>query len=719
MRATPSFEGLGGYIGRNLTLSHDGAAERVRGGSVTPDLFPLLGVSPVLGRHFRDDEAAPPGLERVVLLTHGLWQRRYGGDAGIVGRDVHVNGLPRTVVGVLPPGFRFPERDDLYLPLAWDESPRDARGVNGIGALREGASLTEARDQASAIAARLARDHVATNDGYGVHVQPYRETQIDRTARGLSLTLLAAVALVLLVACANLANLMLVRASGRQREMAVRSALGAGRGRLVRLLLVETGLVSVAGAVVGLLGAAWTLDLLLASFPEELPYWIVFDVDRRIAAFTVLLTALTTVGVGLMPAVRASRPHLVDDLKDGARGTPAGEQRLHAALVVAQVAVSLALLVGASMMIRGFLAMQTTDLGFDHRALVSLRVYLAGDALDALDARARAVEELAAAVAAMPGVTAAAATTAIPGDDGGGLARVVVDGRTTEAEAIGAQVVGATDGLFTVLGRELVGGRGLTAAEARDPAARVAVINAALAERLWPDGSALDRRIGVRSRGAIDWYRVVGVAPDVHYEEIGEDTPQSRLTLYVPHAVTGYRTMAVLARAAGDPDTLVVPLQDHLSARFPEQPIYELMTMNQRRRFVTWEDRFMGQMMGTFAALAVGLAGLGVYALLAYAVRRRLPEIGVRLALGAAPGDIVRLVVGQGVAVAAVGLGLGLVLAAALAAVIQGFVFGGDAWDPRHLATAAAVLAAAVLTASYLPARRAARTDPTVALRSE
>ncbi|MGE0464161.1 MAG: ABC transporter permease [Vicinamibacterales bacterium] len=715
-----SLEGLGGYVGRNVTLSRDGVAERVRAGSVTPDLFPLLGITPVLGRHFMAEEAAAPGLESVVLLTHGLWQRRYGGVADIVGREVHVNGLPRTVVGVLPPGFRFPERDDMYMPLRWDESPRDARNVNAVGLLRPGVSVDQAQQELSAIAGRLEQEYADTNRGFGVRVMRFRDSQVKPDTRGLFGTLMTAVGLVLLIACANLANLMLVRAAGRQREMAVRAALGAGGWRLARQMLVETGVVSAAGAALGLIGSAWALDYLRGSFPEELPYWLAFDVDVRVAAFTVAVTALTTVAIGLVPALRAASPNLLSDLKDATRATPSRrQQRLQASLVGAQIALSLALLAGASMTIRGFLAQQTTDLGFDHRPLVSLRTYLAGDEFDDPAARARVVDEMSAALASLPGVASAAATTSIPGDDGGGLVRVVVDGRTDPDAALGAQVVGVTAGFLDTLGLSLLDGRGLTKAEADDPDARVTVINASLAQRLWPAGGAVGSRIGVRSRTSVDWYRIVGVAPDVHFEEVGEATEQSRLNLYVPQAVTGYRTMAFLARAVGAPDPLVDAVRTLMRQRYPGQAVFELMTLNERRRFVTWEQRFLGEMMGTFAMMALGLAGLGVYALLSYAARRRLSEIGVRLALGAAPGDVVRLFLRQGLAIAVIGLGIGLALAAGVAAVLEGLVFGADAWDPLHVMRAAGVLAVTVLLASYLPARRASRTDPTSALRAE
>ncbi len=707
-----SLEGLGGYVGRNVTLSRDGVAERVRAGSVTPDLFPLLGIAPILGRHFSAEEAAAPGLESVVLLTHGLWQRRYGGVADIVGREVHVNGLPRTVVGVLPPGFRFPERDDMYMPLRWDEAPRDARNVNAVGLLWPGVTLAQAQQELSAIAGRLEQEHADTNRGFGVRVMRFRDSQVKPDTRGLFGTLMTAVGLVLLIACANLTNLMLVRAASRQREMAVRSALGAGRWRLGRQMLVETALVSSAGAALGLIGSAWALDYLRGSFPEELPYWLAFDVDVRVAAFTVAVTVFTAVAIGLVPALRASRPNLVSDLKDAARATPSrGQQRFQASLVGAQIALSLALLAGASMVIRGFLAQQTTDLGFDHRPLVSLRTYLAGDEFDDPAARARVVDEVSAALASLPGVVSAAATTSIPGDDGGGLVRVVVDGRTDPDDALGAQVVGVTAGFFDTLGLSLLDGRGLTKAETDDPDARVTVINASLAQRFWPAGGAVGSRIGVRSRTSVDWYRIV--------EEVGEATEQSRLNFYVPQAVTGYRTMAFLARAGAAPDPIVDAVRTLMRQRYPGQAVFELMTLNERRRFVTWEQRFLGEMMGTFAAIALGLAGLGVYALLAYSARRRLAEIGVRLALGAAPGDVVRLFVRQGMVIAGIGVAIGLALAAGVAVVLEGLVFGADAWDPRHVGAAAAALAFTVLLATWLPARRASRIDPTSALRAE
>lgn len=712
-------EALGGYMGRSFTLSGDEAAERVRGGSVTPDLFPLLGISPVLGRHFRADEGAAPGLESVVMLTHGLWQRRYGANPDVVGKAIMVNGLPRTVVGVLPPGFRFPERDDLYMPLGWDEAPRSARNVNAIALLGPGVTLAQARDRLSATAARLALEYADTNRGFGVHVLPFRDSQVDRSERRISAVLMAAVGFVLLIACANLANLFLVRGVARQRETAIRAAMGASRGRLARQLFLDAAVLAVPGTLLGLLGAVWALDAIRASFPEELPYWISFDLDGRVALFTAGAAVFTAVAVGVLPSIRASRPHLVDDLKDGVRATPGrSQQRVQSGLVAAQVALCLALLIGARLMIASFMAMQTADLGIDHRSLVTVRAYLAGDEYDEVAARSRFFDEAAATLQQLPGVTAAAATTSIPGDDGGAGGRVVIDGRTGADDAVGASTIGVTAGIFDVFGVRPLDGRTFTPAETLDAESQVTVVSETLARYLWPAGTAVGARIGIQTATAVRWYRVIGVVPDVHYEEIGESTPQSQRTLYLPYAAQPSRTMAFIARTSTQPDRALLAARSALQQRHPGLPLFEAMTMAERRRFVTWEDEFFGKLMGTFALMALALACVGIYALIAFAVRQREGEIGIRLALGAEPAQVARLFVRQGFVVAVIGIAAGGGLAAALVAGLSGVVYGVDPWSGWHFAGAAVVLVLVVLLASYLPARRASRASPTAVLRA-
>jgi len=720
-RTASTVEGMAGYVFRNFVLSADVAsAERVQGGSVTPDLFPLLGVEPMLGRQFRPEEAAAPGLESVVMLTHGLWQRRYGADPSIIGRPVMVNDLPRTVIGVLPEGFAFPLIDELYMPLRWDESSRSARNVNAVALLKPGVNLEQSRSEIEGIARRLAETYPETNRGVGVQVVPIRQSYVGADQGRMNVVLMAAVGFVLLIMCANLANLMLVRSASRQRELAVRAAMGAGRGRLIWVSLTESLLLAVPGSLIGLILSQWAIDAMVASFPEDLPYWFNFGLDWRVALFAFVTAAFTTIAVGLLPSIRGARPDLVRDLKEGGRGVSLGRggQRLQAALAVSQVALCFGLLVGADLMVRSFLAMQTADLGFDHKPLLTARAYLAGDAYDDVAARAAFFRNAADQLARLPGAVAAAATTAIPGDDGGATRRLVIDGRTAETDEIGIHAIGMTPSLFATLNVPIVDGRTFTEQEAEDPAAAVAILNQSLANRLWPGERAIDRRVGFRGTQTITWLRVVGVVPDIHYEEISEGTEASRLNVYVPYSRDGSRSMALLVRASSSPGALVSPARDLLQSLSSTFPVYRLMPMSDLRRFTTWEQEFFGSLMGAFAIAALLLACLGIYALISYSVGRRSREIGVRLALGARPADVVGMLLRESARVGGVGLAVGLTLAVMIARGLAGTLYGVnvDAW---LFVSTAVPLSAAIVAATWWPARRAARVEPTRALRDE
>lgn len=720
-RGASTIDGMAGYVFRNFVLSGDiTSAERVQGGSVTPDLFPMLGIEPMLGRQFRPDEAAAPGLESVVMLTHGLWQRRYGSDPSIIGKPVMVNDRPRTVIGVLPEGFTFPLVDQLYMPLRWDESSRASRNVNAVALLRLGKTIDEAKSEIAGIARRLEETYPETNRGFGVQVVPIRQSYVGADQGRMNIVLMTAVGFVLLIMCANLANLMLVRGASRQRELAVRAAMGAGRGQLIWVSLTESLLLAVPGAIAGLLLSQWAIDAMVSSFPEDLPYWFNFGLDWRVALFTLLTAVFTTVAVGLLPSLRGSRPDLVKDLKDGGRGISLGRggQRLQAALAMSQVALCFGLLVGADLMVRSFLAMQTADLGFDHRPILSTRAYLAGDSYDDIGARAAFFRNAVSRLSQMPGAVVAAATTAIPGDDGGATRRVVIDGRTAETDEIGIHTIGITPSLFTTLGLPIVSGRTFTEQEAGDPMAEVAMLNQSLASRLWPGDSAIDRRIGFRDGQDTLWLRIVGVVPDIHYEEVGEGTDASRLNVYVPYGRDGSRSMALLIRAEGAPEALVTPTRDLLQSLSSSFPVYRLMPMKELRRFTTWEQEFFGSLMGGFAAVALLLACLGIYALISYSVGRRSREIGVRLALGARPADVVGMLLGESARVGGLGLAVGLTLAVMIARALSGTLYGVsiDGW---LFVSTALPLAAAILVATWWPARRAARVEPTAALRDE
>lgn len=720
-RETTTFEGVGGYLSRNFTVTNETDAERLLGESVTPNLFPLLGVAPILGRNFVPEEAAAPGFETSVILSHGLWMRRFGADRSIIGRPIVINERARAVVGVMPPGFKFPDRSELYMPFRWDEMPRSGRSVSAIGVLKPGVSLDQAQSEVTALAARLEALHPDSNRDYSMRVLRFRDARVGSDDRAFAGTLMAAVAFVLLIACANLANLLLVRGASRQREMAVRAAMGAGRGRLIWAVLSESAVLACAGSVIGAFAALWMVDYVRGLWPEEMPYWIRFDVDARLVVFTILLTALTTIITGVLPALRASRQDVVSDLKEGGRTVTLGRsaQRLQAVLAASQLALCLALLVGANLMIRSFLSLQRADLGFDDAPVLTMRAYLAGDTFDDPKARATFFSQAVDALKALPGVRYAVATSSIPGDDGGGPARIVVDGRTSRGDEVPVQAITTTAELFDTFGLKMVAGRTFTTMESLDPEARVVLVNERLAQRLWPGTSALDRRIGFRDAEEINWFRVVGVAPNVHYEEVGEETDQSQMNVFLPYALNAPRTAAVLLRTDGDPQTLMTPARDALRKVHAGLPVYDIRTMRQVRRFTTWEQQLYGVMMGTFAATALLLACLGVYALLAYAAERRTQEIGVRLALGANASDVVTLFMGQAWRIGAAGLLVGIGLGVALARALSGILFAVDALDPWMFAATAAALVVAVAAASYFPARRAARTDPMIALRAE
>jgi putative ABC transport system permease protein len=720
-RAANGAEGMAAYLLRNFVLSGDQASpERVLGGSISPNLFPLLGIEPMMGRQFREDEAAAPGLENVVIITHGLWQRRYGSDPAIVGKTIFVNDRARTVVGVLPPGIKFPLSDQLYVPFRWDEAPRSSRNINALALLKPGVTLAQFQSELSAIAERLEREYPITNREFGVQVVPIRRSYVGPEIDRFGMVLMTAVGFVLLIMCANLANLMLVRGASRQRELAVRSAMGAGHVRLLGSALAESVLLAVPGTLMGLLGSQWAMDWMIGSFPEPLPYWFDFSIDWRVASFAAGIAVFTTLAVGLLPSIRAAKPDLVNDLKEATRGLSLGRggQRLQAALAIAQVALCFGLLVGANMMVRSFIAMQQADLGFDHRPIVSARGYLGGDRFDQITARAAFYQNVVATLRSLPGVASAAVTTSIPGDDGGSDRRLVVDGRTGDADEINVQAIGITPTLFETVNLPLGEGRTFTDQETMNPEANVALINQALAQKLWPRQSALDRRIGFKFGDEIQWLRIVGVAPNIHYEEIGEETDQSVLNVYVPYAMDGSRPMAMLIRANGSPDALITPIRDALQRIGPTFPIYRLMPMRVLRHYTTWEQEFFGDMMAGFATAALLLACLGIYALISYSVGRRSREIGVRLALGARPSDVVTMLLRETVKVGGLGLAAGLLLAIGIARALVGGLYGVsvDAW---LFASMAAPLAVAVIVATLVPARRAAHVEPTIALRDE
>jgi putative ABC transport system permease protein len=720
-RESVLLEDVAGYLGRGFTLYEEDVV-RIRGGSVTPNLFDLLGVEPILGRSFREEEGALPGFESVAILSYGLWQSRFGGDPAIVGKTVRVNERELEVVGIMPPRFRFPEIDDLWVPYDPGEGTgRADRFLHGVARLRQGASVAELRAELDAIAEGVSRRYPETNRGWGLHALAYRELVVAPRTRLVAESLLGAVGLVLLIGCANLASLLLARGAERQREFSLRAALGAGRGALLRQLLAEAILLGVLGGILGMLFALWGIDALVASFPEEQPYWFQVGIDARVVVFIVGVSLAASFLFGLLPALRVTGVDLLAALGSGRDSSSARRStRGQFFLVASQVAASLGLLVGAGLMFQSFLVLASADAGFDQRPLLTFRALLSGDVYDPVPARVGFFQEAIRRIEALPGVRRASATTAVPTDDGGAPARLVTpENPVPDGSELGVQLIGITEGFFETLDVPLVEGRPLEAHDLEEGAGRVALVNRRLAERLWPRESASGREVGLVDGDAVQWLRVVGVAPDVQYEEFGEETAQSELNVYVPYSLEPSRGMAFLVRAENDPGALPGPVRDLFRSFAPGVPLFLVRTMEEVRYLTTWEQRFFSRTFVAFAVAALLLAGLGTYGLIAYRASRRVREIGVRVALGATYREVLGMLLREGSLVAAIGLALGLPTAYLVSRLLESILFRVPAVNVALYLTAAILLTMAILLASYVPARRAARTDPMTALRQD
>ena len=714
-----TLEAVEGVLSRTVAVSTGDETRRVRAASVTPGLFSMLGVAPAMGRTFTLGDGAEPGFEAALIVSHELWRDLLAADPLAVGGTLRLNDRAVTVVGVMAPGFAFPEEHDLWLPYdAGAGVSRQSRSWLAIGLLRPGVQAGESVAELQGIAARLAATYPDSNRDWTFEVHPIRDYFVSVADEG---TMLAAICLLLLVACANVAGLIVARGIGRRRELDVRTALGARRARLIRFMATEAVVLTGAGGLLGLALAAWGIRALVAWMPEPPPYWAVPALDARVIAVALTTTALVALAAGVVPAVRLSRVRPADALSTGARAAGhASHRRLRHALVVGQVGLSFALVTGALLLGRSATVLLEADAGFDHRSLLSARVYLAGDRYDPIEARVGAIDDMVGRIAALPGVAAAAATGAIPSDDGGSDMRLVApDTAALAFEDIGAQLVPVTPSFWSALDLSLVEGRTFSASESTDPVADAVVVNRRLAERFWPGESAVGRILRVRDAGGVLPLRVVGVAPDLVYEEFGEVTPQSELNVYVPYARVGWRTQALLIRAAGgaDPASIAASLRSAIRGVDTGVAVYDVKTMIDRRQYNHWGNQFIARTMTVFAIAALILACVGAYGISAQSVAERRREIGIRMAIGATTRDIRRLFLGTGARLAGAGAVVGVPLALLTARAIEGMLFRVSPWDGRMWAVLPAALATAVLFASYWPARRASRTDPSVTLR--
>ena len=718
----PSLQDVAGITQGGFNLAGGDEPVRLQGARVTHNLFPLIGVQPMLGRNFLPEEDAPGG-ERVVILGHDLWERQFGADPEVLGRAVTIGGKPATVVGVMPPRFKFPETEELWVPMRPDLSePRSERWIWTVARLRPDATLDQARAEVADVARRIAAESPTTNAGWTFGAKRWKDEFVEGDLPLMLGLMLGAVGFVLLIACANVANLLLARATARQREIAIRLAIGAGRGRVIRQLLTESVLVALAGGVLGTLIAVWWIDWTVARIPEELAYWITFDVDQRVLLYTFALSVATGLVFGILPALRASRPDLTRSLKEGARGAAGGlrRNRLRSALVTGEIALSLVLLVGAALMIRSFLAAVNADLGFDTGRMLTMRTSLTGERYDRVATRAAFFEQMQKRIEALPGARVAALTTALPADEGGVSTVIVAEGQPrAPGEETSARYIGITPGYWEMLGRPLLAGRDFTPQEAADSNSTVVILNRDLAEQLWPGQDALGKRVQIAAGERTPWLTVVGIAPTLHYEGIGNASAQARRQVHVPYARAGWRLMTLMVRTEGPPGNLAPAVRTALRSMDATLPVFSVRSMDEYRAYTTWDRRLFGEAFGSFGMFALLLAAVGVYGVMAYAVSQRAHEIGIRMALGAQSADVLRLVVGEGAVMVAAGVGVGLLGALGVSRVMRSVLYGVSPNDPIAFLGIPVLLGGVALLASYLPARRAMRADPMVALRAE
>jgi predicted permease len=721
------FEGLAGYTGRAVTLTDAGEATRARGAAVTANFFDLLGVSAVAGRTF---VAGEDGLEakRVVVISHGLWQRRFGGETGTVNREVMLDGRPYTVVGVLPPEFNFAllGDTDVWTPLAPTAdvaARRYQHWVKVIGRLNEGTSLEAARAHLATVAARIEQDDPGAHAGVGLRAVELQDEFVG-PVRPVLFVLLGAVGFVVVIACTNVANLLLARSAARGKEVAIRAALGASRWRVMRQLLTESVLLSVAGGAAGLVFALWGVDLLVSLIPAgqlaQMPYLRSLSLNREVLLFVMGLSLLTGVLFGLTPALSASRTDLQGALKEGGRNTVArGSRRLRDLLVVAEVALALVLLVGAGLLMKSLVMMLQVDPGFDPRGLLTMRVALPPARYNEDGKAARFYEEMLRRVASVPGVRGAALTSNLPlaGEGGTGTPQVV--GRSTPAsELTEAHMRTVSANYFEVLGVPTVRGRSFAERDGAQ-APPVILVNKTYAERVFPNEDPLGRRVTFKFTGEMQ-FEIVGVVGDE--KVLSLDARQTPVVYFHMPQDSSFDSAALVVRTdAADPLALTSAVRGEVRALDAEVPVFAVQTLEQmvagsRAAFMR---RYPAYLTGVFACVALLLALVGIYGVVSYAVAQRTHELAIRVALGARTRDVLRLVLGHGLLLALGGIVLGALGALALTRLISGLLFGVSAADPTVYGLVALLLAAVALLACLVPARRATKVDPMVALRYE
>ena len=703
----------------------DAAPDRVGQALVSANFFDVAGIQPARGRAFRPEEDQP-GQDHEVILSDQIWRTRFGGDPNIVGRTIRVDDVPYTITGVMPRGFDFPIATDVWTPMALKPEQRNSRSdqiLESVGRLKPGRSAEQASAEINGIAARLEKTYPQTNKNRRFLVWPAIKLFVDNYTQQYLIMLLASVLFVLLIACANVANLQFARATGRLREVAVRRALGASRSRLILQLIVESTLLSFAGALLGLLVAQWGIRLLHLGMPPEVERYVLgfkdVQVDARTLLFTVAAALASGILAGLAPAWQSSQPNLANTLREGGRGTSAGKgrQRVRNVLVGAEVALAVVLLVGAGLMVRGFRAMVDNGKSLEPDTLLTLRLAITDSKYHEKPQVAEFYRQVLERIQAVPGVRSAAAVTALPYSAHSEGRSFMIEGRPLEPGNTpdGMYQVASPD-FFQTLHIALREGRFLRSSDgaSTQPAT---VISQVLAQRWWKGESSIGKRIRIGGSDSKDvWMTVVGVVADQPHNAF-ERTP--RPTFYVPWQQQPARWMDIGVRTAGDPLLLAPSVMAAIHSVDPDQPITNLHTMTKSIHDRALGLNYVATLMGVFGAIALLLSAIGVYGVMAYMVSEQTRDIGIRMAMGASQGSILAAIFRRGMLVAGAGLAVGLPVAYALARLLTSLIYGVTATDPATFVGIPLALLAAVGLAIYLPARRAMNIDPIVALRYE
>ncbi len=732
------FEKIGVYNRNSYNLTGAGEAERIPTAQVSADLFSALRVNAALGRVFTNDEDKPGGTP-VVVLSHGLWQRRFGGQASILNQSLTLNGRSYTVIGVMPQGYLYPSRAEMWVPVGqlagdpnWQERGNHP-GLYAVARLKPGVTMAQAQADMDNIAINLERQYPDTN-ATRVRIRPMLEVYVS-DVRWTLWVLFGAVAFVLLIACANIANLLLARASARRKEMAIRAAMGAGRWRIARQLLTESVLLTLVGGTLGLLLARWGVEFILYVSPDAIPRSREISLDWKVLAFTIGVSFLTGILFGLVPAIQAGEVDVHETLKETGRGT-SGRHWVRSSLIVVEVATTMVLLIGAGLMIRSFYRLQQVNPGFSYDHLTSFSVSLPQRRYSTEDQRSEFFRRLLENIRGLPGVETVAAASGLPLGNNGWQTSFIVEGRPIppRSETPLMEACTVTPDYFRAMSIPLLHGRYFTDQDNRSFIAgrdlsklnegerMIAGVNAIIvdeefARRHWPNEEAVGKQIRFGTDHGAPRLTVVGVVGRVKMEGLTQDS--NRVQGYFPFAQVPFSGMTVIIKASADPNRLVASAREQVKAVDMDQPVYNIRTMDDIRADSIAPERLNLTLLSIFGGIALVLAVVGIYGVMSYSVTQRTHEIGIRMAIGAQPRDVFKMVLGQGMTLALIGIALGLIGAYGLTRLMTTMLFGVGPTDPATFAVIAVLLTTVALVACYLPGRRATKVEPTVSLRYE